>query len=105
MSTETINPLLFRISILGDEGIGKDKFINLFTTNQFLKESDTGLGVAFYKGSIMLDTKKGQQECIIWIWDLKEREGYKTLQEGDSVEFDVVQGPKGEQAANVKKLS
>jgi len=79
MSTETSNPLLFRISILGDEGIGKDKFINLFTTSQFLKESDTGLGVAFYKGNITLDTERGQQECTIWIWDLKEREGYKTL--------------------------
>lgn len=31
-------------------------------------------------------------------------EGYKTLQEGQSVEFDVIQGPKGEQAANVVKL-
>ncbi|MHA2130832.1 MAG: Rab family GTPase [Promethearchaeota archaeon] len=76
---ENLNPLLFRISILGDEGIGKDTFINTFTSNQFLKESDTGLGVAFYKGILMLDTKKGQQECVIWIWDLKEREGYKTL--------------------------
>jgi small GTP-binding protein len=79
MTTENKNPLLFRISILGDEGIGKDTFINTFTSNQFLKESDTGLGVAFYKGGITLDTEKGQQECVIWIWDLKEREGYKTL--------------------------
>lgn len=31
-------------------------------------------------------------------------DGYKTLQEGQSVEFDVIQGPKGEQAANVVKL-
>jgi len=31
-------------------------------------------------------------------------EGYKTLQEGQAVEFDVVQGPKGQQAANVVKL-
>ena len=30
-------------------------------------------------------------------------EGYKTLEEGQEVEFDVVQGPKGEQATNVKK--
>ena len=31
-------------------------------------------------------------------------EGYKTLEEGDHVEFEVEQGPKGLQAANVKKL-
>ncbi len=30
-------------------------------------------------------------------------EGYKSLNEGDSVQFDVVQGPKGDQAANVVK--
>lgn len=30
-------------------------------------------------------------------------EGYKTLEEGQEVEFDVVQGPKGDQATNVLK--
>ena len=30
-------------------------------------------------------------------------EGYKTLDEGQQVEFEVTQGPKGEQAANVHK--
>lgn len=30
-------------------------------------------------------------------------DGYKTLSEGDEVEFEVTQGPKGEQATNVKK--
>ena len=29
------------------------------------------------------------------------REGFKTLSEGDEVEFDVTKGPKGEQATNV----
>jgi len=31
--------------------------------------------------------------------------GYKTLQEGDKVEFEVTQGNKGPQAANVSKRS
>ncbi len=31
-------------------------------------------------------------------------EGYKTLNQGQQVEFDVVNGPKGEQATNVVKL-
>ena len=31
-------------------------------------------------------------------------EGYKTLNEGDEVEFEVQQGPKGKQAANVVKI-
>jgi len=31
--------------------------------------------------------------------------GFKTLKEGEAVEFDVTNGPKGEQASNVKRLS
>ena len=30
-------------------------------------------------------------------------EGFKTLAEGESLEFDVTRGPKGLQAANVRK--
>ena len=31
-------------------------------------------------------------------------DGYKTLNEGQEVEFEITQGPKGEQAVNVVKL-
>ncbi len=34
-----------------------------------------------------------------------ESEGYKSLQEGDEVEFEIVQGQKGPQAGSVQKLS
>lgn len=31
-------------------------------------------------------------------------DGFKTLEEGQRVEFEVTKGPKGEQASNVKKV-
>ena len=32
-------------------------------------------------------------------------EGFKTLREGQQVEFEITQGPKGPQSSNVTKLS
>jgi CspA family cold shock protein len=33
-----------------------------------------------------------------------QTDGYKSLEEGQSVEFEVTQGPKGKQAANVRPV-
>ena len=32
-------------------------------------------------------------------------EGFKSLREGETVEFEITQGPKGPQASNVSKLA
>ena len=32
-------------------------------------------------------------------------DGFKTLREGEAVEFDITTGPKGEQASNVRSVS
>lgn len=33
-----------------------------------------------------------------------QKDGFKKLTEGESVEFDVTQGPKGPQATNIKSI-
>ena len=35
---------------------------------------------------------------------IEDSGGYRTLEEGDNVEFEVTEGPKGLQAASVRKI-
>jgi CspA family cold shock protein len=48
-------------------------------------------------------SREGQDDVFVHFSAI-EGEGYKSLTEGQSVEFDVVDGPKGKQAANVRPL-
>jgi cold shock protein len=54
------------------------------------------------KGFGFITTSKG--EDVFVHFSAIEASGFRSLPEGAQVEFDVVEGPKGLQAANVKAL-
>lgn len=55
------------------------------------------------KGYGFIAPEGGKKDVFVHCSAL-QGEGFKTLEEGQAVEFDLSQGPKGEQAANVIKL-
>ena len=48
-------------------------------------------------------TPQGSEKDVFVHHTAIQGEGFKTLNEGDAVELEIVQGPKGDQAANVVK--
>lgn len=49
-------------------------------------------------------TREGKKDVFVHYSSIVG-DGYKSLNEGDEVEMDVVEGPKGLQADNVRKIS
>ena len=50
-------------------------------------------------------TSEGGKKDVFVHYSALQGEGFKTLAEGEQVSFDITDGPKGEQATNVVKLS
>jgi CspA family cold shock protein len=54
------------------------------------------------KGYGFIEQSDGRPDVFVHYSAIQE-DGYKSLQEGQFVEFDLVEGPKGPQAENVTK--
>lgn len=54
------------------------------------------------KGYGFISTEEG--EDVFVHYSAIETDGFKTLEEGQDVEFEIVEGEKGPQATNVNKL-
>ncbi|WP_274362530.1 cold-shock protein [Paenibacillus thermotolerans] len=54
------------------------------------------------KGYGFIETEQGGDVFVHF--SAIQQEGFKTLEEGQAVEFDIVEGARGPQAANVTKL-
>ena len=55
------------------------------------------------KGFGFIEPEGGGEDVFVHHTSI-DADGYRTLTEGEKVEFEVVQGPKGKQARNVCKL-
>ena len=56
-----------------------------------------------HKGYGYVTPEGGSKDVFVHFSSI-QGDGFKSLREGDAVEFEITQGPKGEQASNVRRV-
>ena len=74
------------------------------TTKEIVHEG-TGRGEVVQRGQGYGFIQRSSGEDVFVHFSAIQEEGYKTLNEGEAVEFECQQGPKGLNAANVMRVS
>jgi len=69
----------FKICVVGDSGIGKEKFVESFDFSDIVKDVSLTIGVDFYAEAITIETEKGPSTCKIHIWNFGGEERFKFL--------------------------
>lgn len=75
MLSEDAYDYLFKIVIIGDSGVGKSNLLLRYTSNEFIEDSRSTIGVEFATKNIQID------DCFIkaQIWDTSGQERYKAI--------------------------
>ena len=81
---------------------GRDEFFALRRKEFFVREKGTVKWFNGAKGYGFIQRSTG--EDVFVHFSAIQENGYRTLNEGETVEFDLLKGPKGFQAANVVRV-
>ncbi|KAI7896069.1 GTP-binding protein [Mucor mucedo] len=75
MISEDAYDYLFKIVIIGDSGVGKSNLLLRYTSDEFMEDSRSTIGVEFATKSLKIDN------CFIkaQIWDTSGQERYKAI--------------------------
>ncbi|XP_071483894.1 ras-related protein Rab-9A-like [Diadema antillarum] len=68
-------PMLLKVVILGDGGVGKSSLMNRFVSNKFEQESFHTIGVEFLNKDIVVEG----ETFTVQIWDTAGQERFKSL--------------------------
>ena len=74
-SSEETPPIVYKIVLIGDSGVGKSNILWRFTSNKFTIESKATLGVEFASKSL----KVGSKTVVAQIWDTAGQERYRSI--------------------------